>query len=120
MKPYVSAWRASSITRAAGGFVCSTTPKFMAPRLLHSSSPALASTWSTVRPYASIATRNALSGESSIAACEIGGSDCAKIIAVGTTRPISVASWSGPLGTGSPSPPPSSAIDARAAPTSTG
>ena len=32
----------------------------------------------------SIATPSALLGESSIAACEIGGSDCAKIIAVGT------------------------------------
>src|SRR6187549_3890614 len=29
LNPYVSAWRASSTVREAGGFVCSTTPKSM-------------------------------------------------------------------------------------------
>ena len=43
----------------------------------------LSSAYSTVRPYASIATSSAARGESSIEAWEIGGSDWAKIMAVG-------------------------------------
>ena len=44
-----------------------------------------------------MAMRSAASGESSTSAWEIGGSLWAKIITVGTSRPISVASCSGPL-----------------------
>ena len=44
-----------------------------------------------------MATRSAASGESSISVCDTGGSDWAKTMTAGTTRPISVASWSGPL-----------------------
>ena len=52
--------------------------------------------------------------------CETGGSDCANSITVGTTRPISVASCSGPLGIGGPSPPPASATADRASSTRRG
>ena len=52
--------------------------------------------------------------------CESGGSDWAKIITVGTIRPTSVASCSGPDGIGSPSPPPAASTASRASWTSFG
>ena len=64
--------------------------------------------------------RSASSGESSIATCDSGGSDWAKSMTAGMRRATSVESCSGPLGIGSPSPPPASATACRAIATSSG